>query len=170
MSRPPVIRTVRADAASLDRSVTRVLASLLAQVGISASLTNTGRGILVVPLAPESLLGENREAIVAYQVGRVVVRSEDGTIERDGRQVKLRPREWSLLNVLLRRANQVVPRSDLMRDAWGYLPGTQSRTLDTHIGMLRRKLGDDVGDESARRLQTIRSRGYLLEAHPLFRV
>lgn len=142
-----------------------MLVSVLAQMGIAADVTHTDSRTLIVRLDPDPLT-RNRRAAVAYQVGPAVIWPDDPSIEREGRRLRLRPREWSLLTVLLRRANEVISREELMRDAWGYLPGTRSRTLDTHIGMLRRKLGDD--HESSRWLLTVRTRGYLLAAHPVF--
>ena len=59
---------------------------------------------------------------------------------RAGVEVPLRRREFDLLAVLVKAQGRTVPREVLMRDAWGYAPGVVSRTVDTHVCQLRRKL------------------------------
>lgn len=146
----------------MDRTFSSVLASLLEDAGIPAHLTSTEGGILVAHASDAAR--DDHVELTTYRVGRSLVRLSEGVIERNGERITLRPKERSLLRVLLRRANRVVSRADLLREAWGYQPGQQSRTLDTHVLLLRRKLGAE-----ASRLQTVWSRGYLLEAHHIFR-
>ena len=59
---------------------------------------------------------------------------------RDGRDLELLPRELQLLEYLVRRAGQVVTRSMLLQDVWGYRFEPRSNVVDVHMGKLRRKV------------------------------
>jgi DNA-binding response OmpR family regulator len=65
------------------------------------------------------------------------------TVTRAGAEVLLRPREFDLLAALVRREGQVASRLELLREVWGYDDSVMSRTVDTHIAELRRKLERD---------------------------
>lgn len=72
----------------------------------------------------------------------------------------LRPKEFDLLHALARRGGRVAGRTELLREVWGYHESVLSRTLDTHIGELRRKLEDDP--VLPRHLLAVRKTGYRL--------
>ncbi len=80
---------------------------------------------------------------------------------RDGVEVKLTPRETDLLLTLADKPNQVWSRHDLLQKAWGHQAEIVSRTVDTHVAELRRKLEDDPA--KPRYLRTARSAGYWLD-------
>ncbi|HET7457193.1 MAG TPA: response regulator [Gemmatimonadaceae bacterium] len=82
-------------------------------------------------------------------------------VRRAGTPVQLRPKEFDLLVALIRRAGDVVPRRELLHDVWGYSDDVVSRTIDTHLAELRRKLGHRVGDPG--HISTIARTGYRLE-------
>jgi two-component system phosphate regulon response regulator PhoB len=75
-----------------------------------------------------------------------------------GKDVPLTATEFRLLQVLLERRGRVQTRSALLADVWGYAGDVDSRTVDTHIRRLRRKLGP----ESAR-IETVIGVGYRLK-------
>ena len=60
---------------------------------------------------------------------------------RAGRPLALRPKEFDLLRALVARRGGVVTRRELLTEVWGYREGVSSRTVDTHVAVLRRKLG-----------------------------
>jgi DNA-binding response OmpR family regulator len=64
---------------------------------------------------------------------------------RTGAETVLTEIETHLLSMLLRTAEQAVPREDLLRDVWGYNSKVSTRTLETHIYRLRRKLEHGKG-------------------------
>jgi DNA-binding response OmpR family regulator len=72
----------------------------------------------------------------------------------DSQTVMVTPNEYSLLALLVQHAGEVVPRAILMR-LLGYAPESRTRTVDTHIQRLRKKLGRDIG----RRIETILGSG-----------
>jgi DNA-binding response OmpR family regulator len=92
--------------------------------------------------------------------GPVTVDPATRQVTLDGCPVSLRPKEYDLLSALLRRAGRVATRVELLREVWGYHESVASRTLDTHIGELRRKLERDPA--APRHLLTVRKTGYRL--------
>jgi DNA-binding response OmpR family regulator len=62
-------------------------------------------------------------------------------VRRAGHVIALRPKEYDLLTALLRRAGDLVTRRELLAEVWRYRDEVSSRTVDTHVAMLRRKLG-----------------------------
>lgn len=82
------------------------------------------------------------------------------TVRRDGKPVELRPKEFDLLIALWRRHDRVVSRAELLRDVWGYHPSAASRTVDTHMAVLRQKL--EKYPLAPRHLLTVRAAGYML--------
>ena len=79
-----------------------------------------------------------------------------------GADLGLTRKEFDLLARLARDAERVVSREDLMSDVWDENWFGSTKTLDVHIGLLRRKLGDDAADP--RYLRTVRGVGFLLAA------
>ena len=57
--------------------------------------------------------------------------------------IRLRPKEYELLMALVARNGGVISRTELLHQVWGYKAGVVSRTVDTHVAELRRKLEDD---------------------------
>lgn len=74
------------------------------------------------------------------------------------RELALAPREFDLLDALTGAAGQVVPRTRLMAQVWGADWVGSPKTLDVHIGSLRRHLGEDPGGPS--RIVAVRGVGY----------
>jgi two-component system alkaline phosphatase synthesis response regulator PhoP len=81
---------------------------------------------------------------------------------RGGTPVELAPKEFELLVALLGARGSVVPRLELMRQVWGYSAAVVTRTVDTHVAELRRKLESDPA--SPRHILTVRKVGYRLKA------
>jgi DNA-binding response OmpR family regulator len=109
-----------------------------------------------------ALLRRPRAAPAPLGFGAVVVDPATHGVTRDGAPVALRPKEYELLRALLRRAGRVATRSELLREVWGYQDCVVSRTLDTHVGELRRKLEPDPA--RPRHILTVRKTGYRLAA------
>ena len=86
------------------------------------------------------------------------------TVTRDGADVPVTPREFELLLALLRGRGTALSRRDLLRDVWGHKAEVSTRTVDTHVGELRRKLEDDPGRPAY--ILTVRKHGYRLVARP----
>ncbi len=89
------------------------------------------------------------------------------TVSIDGQDVRLTPTEFDLLYSLLEAGRTVLSKADLVRrlrnepyDAGIYTSGADERSVEVHIGNLRRKFGDDA--QNPRWLQTVRGVGYRL--------
>ncbi|HEX9461386.1 MAG TPA: response regulator transcription factor [Alphaproteobacteria bacterium] len=82
-------------------------------------------------------------------------------VSRAGQAVDLLPREYRLLEYLMRHAGQVVTRTMLFEEVWQYHYDERTNVIDVHVGRLRRKL-DEGGLPSM--IHTIRGSGYILRA------
>lgn len=76
-----------------------------------------------------------------------------------GREVALTATEFRLLQTLMERVGRIQTRSRLLADVWGYSEEVDSRTVDTHVRRLRRKLGAE-----ADRIETVIGVGYRLKS------
>jgi two-component system, OmpR family, alkaline phosphatase synthesis response regulator PhoP len=123
-------------------------------------------GLLELLARIESLL--RRSASGSFAVVRLPpVRFGDVQVDRDHRKVTragavvpLTPKEYALLAALISRNSAVVAREELLREVWGYDPEVVSRTLDTHLAELRRKLEKDP--HHPRHILTLPKQGYRL--------
>jgi DNA-binding response OmpR family regulator len=93
--------------------------------------------------------------------GEIEVDPATHTVSRGGAVVPLRPKEYELLIALLRRRGQVAPRDALLQEVWGYASEVISRTVDTHIAELRRKLERNPAEPV--HILTVRKTGYRLQ-------
>jgi DNA-binding response OmpR family regulator len=104
----------------------------------------------------------NGREVVSFRFGDVEIIPGTHDVMRNGKPVLLRPKEFELLMALVRRRGNVVGRLDLLREVWGYGSDVVSRTVDTHVGELRRKLEDDPAQP--KHILTVRKTGYRLNA------
>ncbi len=93
--------------------------------------------------------------------GDIEVVPASRTVLRRGRPVGLTPKEFDLLLALLERHGAVAGRMELLTEVWGYSAAVLSRTVDTHVAELRRKLEADPA--APRHILTVRKAGYRLE-------
>ena len=101
-------------------------------------------------------LGEEPDAPV-FQCGDIVVDVSRHIVSVDNKHIDLTATEFKLLTTLLERRGRVQTREQLLKDVWEYDSGIDSRTVDTHMRRLRKKLG-----RAAKCLDTIRGVGYRL--------
>jgi two-component system OmpR family response regulator len=83
------------------------------------------------------------------------------TVHRQGKPIDLQPREFQLLEYLMRHAGQSVTRTMLLEKVWEYHFDPQTNVIDVHVSRLRSKI--DKGFERPM-LQTVRGAGYRLDA------
>ena len=82
------------------------------------------------------------------------------TVHRQGKEIDLQPREFQLLEFMMRHAGQSVTRTMLLEKVWEYHFDPQTNVIDVHISRLRSKI--DKGFDRAM-LQTVRGAGYRLD-------
>jgi DNA-binding response OmpR family regulator len=80
---------------------------------------------------------------------------------RGSEEIVLSRKEFDLVQALMQRAGDIVTRDELMRDVWETSFWTSSKTIDVHLGWVRRKLGDD--SRHPRLITTIRGHGLRFE-------
>ena len=97
-----------------------------------------------------------------YRVQGVDLDSDARRVWRDGVEIRMSNKEFDLLQALIRRPGEVVTREELMRDVWQTTFWTSAKTIDVHLGWVRRKLGDDPRRPTL--ITTIRGRGLRFEA------
>ncbi|GGO07500.1 response regulator transcription factor [Micromonospora parathelypteridis] len=92
----------------------------------------------------------------AIRLGDIEINEAERRVRRDGTDVHLTPTEFDLLVHLAGRPRTVLPRERLLADVWGWVDGSGTRTVDSHIKALRRKLGAGL-------IRTVHGVGYALE-------
>ena len=83
------------------------------------------------------------------------------SVRRAGRAIELKPREFRLLEYLMRHAGQVVTRTMLLEAVWDYHFDPQTNVIDVHVSRLRRKIDRDAGVPL---IHTVRGAGYVIRA------
>jgi two-component system OmpR family response regulator len=104
---------------------------------------------------------ENRDTLV--RVGPLELDLLERNAQRDGRQLDLLPREFRLLEYMMRRKDQLLTRAMLFEEVWNYKFVPQSNLVDVHMGRLRRKV-DAPGDPPM--IHNVRGEGFILSAPP----
>ena len=133
-------------------------------------LTSGGDDYLVKPFAFGELLARLDALVRRSQESHVEttlvvddlhVNLVSRKVTRGGKTVTLQPREFKLLEYLMRHANQVVTRTMLLENVWDYHFDPRTNVIDVHVSKLRQKI--DAGSERPL-LRTIRNAGYMLTA------
>jgi two-component system OmpR family response regulator len=83
------------------------------------------------------------------------------TVTRAGRRIELQPREFRLLEYLMRRAGEVVTRTMLLEGVWDFHFDPRTSVVETHISRLRGKIDKGFGREL---IHTVRGAGYVIRA------
>jgi two-component system OmpR family response regulator len=99
--------------------------------------------------------------VTRLQVGDLEMDLLARTVHRGGKKIDLQPREFRLLEYLMRHAGQVVTRTMLLEKVWDYHFDPQTNVIDVHISRLRSKIDKDFATPL---LHTVRGSGYRLEA------
>jgi two-component system, OmpR family, response regulator len=84
-------------------------------------------------------------------------------VKRASQKIDLQPREFRLLEFLMRHAGEVVTRTMLLEGAWGYDFDPQTNVIDVHVSRLRQKVDKPFPTPL---IQTVRSVGFMLRADP----
>ena len=101
------------------------------------------------------------ERATVLSVGPLVVDLIARSVRRGRRDIALLPREFSLLEYLMRHAGVSVTRAMLLEDVWNYRVSTQTNVVDVHVGNLRRKID---ADGEPRLIESVRGVGFRLRA------
>ena len=94
-----------------------------------------------------------------YRVGDLELDRLSHTVTRAGKEIPLQPREFRLLEYLMRHAGHVVTRTMLLENVWDYHFDPQTNVIDVHVSRLRSKI--DKGHDK-QLLHTVRGTGYMI--------
>jgi two-component system OmpR family response regulator len=110
----------------------------------------------------EALLRRSvKTRVTVLRVGPLELDLIDRKARRGDRELSLLPREFKLLEYLMRHSNQTVTRSMLLEDLWNYRFEAPTNLVDVHIGKVRRKVD---GPGEAPLIQSVRGVGFMLHA------
>lgn len=105
----------------------------------------------------EKVLARNDKVGQVIQILNLEINPEEHTVRQDGVEVPLKPMEFDLLTVLAKNKNVAISRERLLRMVWGVDYVGETRTVDVHIGQLRKKLN------LSEHIKTVSKMGYRLE-------
>lgn len=103
--------------------------------------------------------GKPAEVETQYRVGDLVLDRLSHSVTRGGQEIVLQPREFRLLEYMMRHAGQVVTRTMLLENVWDYHFDPQTNVIDVHVSRLRSKI--DKGFEH-QLIHTVRGAGYMV--------
>ena len=162
-----LLETLRAQ----DNSVPVLFLSAMAEVDDRVrGLKAGGDDYLTKPFAFSELLarvealarrGKSDAPVTKLNVGDLELDLLSRQVKRAGQKIDLQPREFRLLEYLMRHAGQVVTRTMLLEGVWDYHFDPQTNVIDVHVSRLRQKI--DKPFETAL-LHTVRNAGYMLRA------
>ena len=113
-------------------------------------------------LARVEALGRRQKpgtAETVYRVGDLELDRLGHTVTRGDQTIPLQPREFRLLEYLMKHAGQVVTRTMLLENVWDYHFDPQTNVIDVHVSRLRAKVDKGFGEPL---LHTVRGAGYMI--------
>ena len=113
--------------------------------------------ILELLVRMEKVLERTNKLSQTIKILNMEINFEEHSVKQNGQEVILKPKEFELLSVLAKNKNIAISRENLLRMVWGIEYMGETRTVDVHIGQLRKKLG------LADHIKTISKIGYRLE-------
>lgn len=113
--------------------------------------------VLELMVRIEKVLARTEKLNKIIKILNMEINFEEHTVRQNGQEIPLKPKEFELLAVLARNKNIAVSRENLLKMVWGMDYLGETRTVDVHIGQLRKKLG--LGNH----IKTISKMGYRLE-------
>ena len=125
--------------------------------GREIGLTAKEFEVLELLVRIEKVLARTKPEEHTLSVLNLEIAFEQHTVRQHGKEVSLKPMEFELLAVLARNKNRAISRENLLRMVWGVEYVGETRTVDVHIGQLRKKL--NLADH----IKTVSKLGYRLE-------
>ena len=99
---------------------------------------------------------------LCLQAGNLTLNTATRQVTRENKEITLTPREYSLLELLMRHKGRVLSRNSIVEAIWGYNSDVEENTLDVFIRLLRQKV---ELPETPKLIRTVRGIGYCLQEH-----
>ena len=117
-------------------------------------------GVMELLARIEALLRRSGTSVSeeVIEIGELKIDVAARVVARNGERIELAPRELDLLFAMVRNRDRVVSRQRLLSEVWGHTGEVITRTVDTHVAELRRKLEENPS--LPRYIQTVRKVGY----------
>jgi DNA-binding winged helix-turn-helix (wHTH) protein len=176
MEMPPTLRVESADLASGDDSIPENADAQTLLSTVLEMMAARMRGLL----APMGDLSKQPITVVEFiwgdqslvwsrvqpnarvlRVGSLELDLMGRTAKRGNRPIVLRPREFELLEYMMRRRDKLLTREALLKEVWHYKFVPETNLVDVHMGQLRRKVD---GSDQAPMIRTVRGLGFVLSA------
>ena len=145
-----------------------VLGGQAGVTGLVSALDHGADDYLTKPFSLVELMARVRallrrageEKIPAPTREKLVLHPDQCRVERDGRSIDLTPREFALLEILVKNAGKTLSRAMLTQEVWNMSAETNTNIVDVYIKYLRDKID---GDHSEKLIRTVRGMGYLIQ-------
>ncbi|WP_267388529.1 response regulator transcription factor [Sphingomonas sp. GC_Shp_3] len=156
-----------------EREVATPVLVLTAKGGVADRVDGLNAGAddyLVKPFAMAELVARLNALVRRAPLSTAVTRLEVGDITLDklrrdvvraGRPVHLQPREFALLEVLMRNAGRIVTRTMFLEEVWGFHFDPQTNIVESHLSRLRAKVREGFADDL---IETVRGAGYRMRS------
>ena len=134
------------------------------------ALDNGADDYLTKPFSLEVLLARVRAVSrrgeipqpLCLQAGNLTLNTATRQVTREHKEIALTPREYSLLELLMRHKGRVLSRTSIVESIWGYDSDVEENTLDVFIRLLRQKV---ELPEAPKLIRTVRGIGYCLQEY-----
>ena len=163
-----LVKMIRSDAAVGDLPVILLSARAGEEANVAA-LDHGADDYLTKPFSFVVLLARLRALLrrgvtprpASLSAGDLILDPSAHTVTRDGQAIELTPREFSLLEFLMRRKGEAVSKADILHHVWDAHYDGDANVVEVYAGYLRRKIDTPFGRHS---VQTVRGAGYRLAA------
>ena len=116
--------------------------------------------MLEVMVRLEKVLERHGNLQEQIQINNITIDTISHTVTRHGEEIYLKPMEYNCLMMFVRNPNKALTREQLLAGLWGVEFEGETRTVDAHVGRIRKKLGWQE------HIKTVYKVGYLLESKP----
>ena len=94
-----------------------------------------------------------------FEIGDLIINKNTRMVEKNGKRIKLRMKEFDLLIYLAQHPNEIISRESIIKNVWDYDTNLCSNTVDAHVSSLRKKINEG---SKKKIIETVHGMGYIL--------